>query len=130
MNFGALQVTNDVSLHVASGTRHAIIGPNGAGKTTLFNIIAGELTPTAGSIKIDDREVSKLPIERRAQLGLLRSYQKNNLFASRSVRENLLLADISVHRYGHRFLAQAGQSSPSTFTRAGHGNPSRAKRGH
>jgi branched-chain amino acid transport system ATP-binding protein len=106
MNFGALTVTRDVSLQVAAGTRHAIIGPNGAGKTTLFNIIAGELSPSAGQIYIDNRDVTRLATERRARLGLMRSYQKNNLFTSRTVRDNLLLADIAIHGYGHRLWSR------------------------
>ncbi len=58
-HFGALAVTRDVSLQVAAGTRHAIIGPNGAGKTTLFNLLAGELTPSAGHIYIDGHDVTR-----------------------------------------------------------------------
>jgi ABC-type branched-subunit amino acid transport system ATPase component len=101
--FGALQVTRDVSLDIPEGARHAIIGPNGAGKTTLFNLLAGELTPDAGAILIDDRDITHLPPNRRARLGLSRSFQKNNLFPRQSVRDNLLLADIAAHGYGYRF---------------------------
>jgi ABC-type branched-subunit amino acid transport system ATPase component len=101
--FGALQVTRDVSLDIPEGARHAIIGPNGAGKTTLFNLLAGELTPDAGAILIDDRDITHLPPNRRARLGLSRSFQKNNLFPRQSVRDNLLLADIAARGYGYRF---------------------------
>jgi ABC-type branched-subunit amino acid transport system ATPase component len=101
--FGALQVTRDVSLDIPEGARHAIIGPNGAGKTTLFNLLAGELTPDAGAILIDDRDITRLPPNRRARLGLSRSFQKNNLFPRQSVRDNLLLADIAARGYGYRF---------------------------
>ena len=101
--FGALQVTRDVSLEIPEGARHAIIGPNGAGKTTLFNLLAGELAPDAGAILIDDRDITRLPPNRRARLGLSRSFQKNNLFARQTVRDNLLLADIAARGYGYRF---------------------------
>ena len=101
--FGALQVTRDVSLDIPEGARHAIIGPNGAGKTTLFNLLAGELTPDAGAILIDNRDITRLPPNRRARLGLSRSFQKNNLFPRQSVRDNLLLADIAARGYGYRF---------------------------
>lgn len=102
-NFGALQVTREVSLEVPKGLRHAIIGPNGAGKTTLFNLIAGELRPTGGAIYIGDQEVARRPPNERARLGLARSFQRNNLFSSQSVRENLLLGDISARATGARF---------------------------
>jgi len=101
--FAALQVTRDVSLEIPQGARHAIIGPNGAGKTTLFNLLAGELAPDAGAILIDDRDITHLPPNRRARLGLARSFQKNNLFVRQSVRDNLLLADIAARGYGYRF---------------------------
>ncbi len=101
--FGALQVTRDVSLKIPQGARHAIIGPNGAGKTTLFNLLAGELAPDAGAIWIDDRDITHLPANRRARLGLARSFQKNNLFVRQTVRDNLLLADIAARGYGYRF---------------------------
>jgi len=101
--FGALQVTRDVSLEIPEGARHAIIGPNGAGKTTLFNLLAGELAPDAGAILIDDRDITRLPPNRRARLGLARSFQKNNLFPRQTVQENLLLADIAARGYGYRF---------------------------
>ncbi|MEM7227135.1 MAG: ABC transporter ATP-binding protein [Pseudomonadota bacterium] len=94
-SFGALEVTRSVSLEVPLGVRHAIIGPNGAGKTTLFNLLAGELRPGAGQIFLGEREVTAMPPNRRARLGLSRSFQKNNVFAGLSVQQNLLLADIA-----------------------------------
>ncbi len=93
--FGALEVTRAVSLEVPLGQRLAIIGPNGAGKTTLFNILAGELKPSAGEIYLDERPVTALSPDRRARLGLARSFQKNNLFPQLSVRQNLLLAQLA-----------------------------------
>ena len=102
-NFGALQVTREVSLEVPLGVRHAIIGPNGAGKTTLFNLVAGELSPSSGHIYIGDREVTRKPPNQRARLGLARSFQRNNLFQSESVRNNLLLGDIAARGTGTRF---------------------------
>ena len=109
MHFGALAVTRDVSLQVAAGTRHAIIGPNGAGKTTLFNLLAGELTPSAGHIYIDGHDVTRTAVEGRARRGLARSFQKNNLFVTRTVRANLLLGDIAGHGYGHRMWSRLSQ---------------------
>ena len=108
-HFGALAVTRDLSLQVAAGTRHAIIGPNGAGKTTLFNLLAGGLTPSAGRIYIDNHDVTHTSIDGRARRGLARSFQKNNLFATRTVRSNLLLGDIAGHGYGHRLWPRLSQ---------------------
>lgn len=91
-SFGGLEVTRDVSLRLAPGERRVILGPNGAGKTTLFNLLVGELRPTAGDILLDGRSIRGLSVSRRARLGLSRSYQKNNLFESLTIGENLHLA--------------------------------------
>jgi branched-chain amino acid transport system ATP-binding protein len=91
-NFGALTVTNNVSLRLEKGERRVVMGPNGAGKTTLFNLLAGELRPTSGQIRFDGADVTGLSVDARARLGLARSYQKNNLFDDLTVRENLALA--------------------------------------
>ncbi len=91
-SFGALTVTNDVSLSVATGERRVILGPNGAGKTTLFNLLVGELTPDAGTIALGGADVTALGVARRARLGLSRSYQKNTLFDGLTIRENIGLA--------------------------------------
>jgi len=91
-SFGSLVAVNHVSLRLEKGERRVVLGPNGAGKTTLFNLLAGELRPTAGHIRIGGLDVSAQPVDARARLGLARSYQKNNLFNELTVRENLALA--------------------------------------
>ena len=91
-SFGALHVTRDVSLRLEKGERRVVLGPNGAGKTTLFNLLAGTLRPDSGAIRLDGADITRLPVERRARLGMSRSYQKNNLFEPLTVRENLALA--------------------------------------
>ena len=91
-SFGALQVTNDVSFSLEKGERRVILGPNGAGKTTLFNLLVGEIKPTTGTIKLSGLDVTNTSMEKRARLGMARSYQKNNLFDDLTVRENLGLA--------------------------------------
>jgi branched-chain amino acid transport system ATP-binding protein len=90
--FGSLTAANNVSLHLEKGERRVVLGPNGAGKTTLFNLLAGELRPTSGQIRIGGIDVTRLAVDARARLGLARSYQKNNLFSELTVRENLALA--------------------------------------
>ncbi len=100
MGFGGLQVTRDVSLQLQSGARHALIGPNGAGKTTLVNLVTGRLRPRSGRVLLDGRDVTGLPVHRRARLGLVRNFQVTNLFASFTAFENIALAVAERHRRG------------------------------
>ena len=97
-SFGALRVVRDVSLALAPGERRVVLGPNGAGKTTLFNLLAGELRPDAGSVRLDGADVTRLPVHARARAGLARSYQKNNLLPGLTVAENLSLAAATAQR--------------------------------
>lgn len=91
-NFGGLRAIDGVSLRVAPGERRAIIGPNGAGKTTLFNLISGELMPTGGRVFMEGQDITDLPAPVRAQRGLARTFQRNNLFPNLAVFENVRLA--------------------------------------
>ncbi len=90
--FGAIHVTQGVSLAFEQGSRTAIIGPNGAGKTTFFNLLAGNLHPDSGSILFEGRDITRLDATSRARVGISRSFQRNNLFPELTVRENLALA--------------------------------------
>lgn len=90
--FGGLAAVAEVSLDVNVGELHAVIGPNGAGKTTLINMLSGDLSPSAGSIRFGGDEVAHLSPERRSRLGIGRSYQKVNIFAAFSALENCRLA--------------------------------------
>jgi len=78
--FGGLVATNDVSLKVEKGARHALIGPNGAGKTTLINLLTGVLEPSAGSIALDGRDITMLASHKRVRRGIVRTFQINQLF--------------------------------------------------
>lgn len=102
-SFGALQAVSDVSLTLAPGARHALIGPNGAGKTTFFNLLTGEIAPDAGRININGRDMTRSSTDVRARAGLGRSFQRNNLFETETVRQNLLFADIAAQGYGWKF---------------------------
>ncbi|HJR51000.1 MAG TPA: ABC transporter ATP-binding protein [Gemmatimonadales bacterium] len=90
--FGALVALSRVSLEVAPRERRAIIGPNGAGKTTLFNLVTGQLAPTAGRILLEGAPIGGLSPHRVARRGISRSFQRNNLFPKLPVEENLRLA--------------------------------------
>jgi branched-chain amino acid transport system ATP-binding protein len=91
-NFGGLRVTDDVTLDVRPGELHAVIGPNGAGKTTLINQISGLLAPDAGKIVFCGEDVTALPINKRAERGLARSFQITSILPGFSVLENVALA--------------------------------------
>jgi branched-chain amino acid transport system ATP-binding protein len=101
--FGGLQVTRAVNLRVEQGERHLLIGPNGAGKTTLFNLIAGDLAPSSGSIHLLGQPVTRMPTAARAQLGLARTYQIVTLFGRDSLLRNVQLALLgrSADRWRH-----------------------------
>ncbi len=91
-SFGGLQAVRDVCINVEQGAFHSIIGPNGAGKTTLFNMISGALKPSAGRIYFGERDITKVPLQRVAHLGIGRAYQITSLFPNLSVLENVRLA--------------------------------------
>jgi len=91
-SFGGLAVTQDVTLDIADGEIHAIIGPNGAGKTTLINEISGVLRIDAGQIVFGGRDITSLPLHRRARLGLARSFQITSIVPAFTALENVALA--------------------------------------
>jgi branched-chain amino acid transport system ATP-binding protein len=85
-------VTDDVSFDVPEGQALGIIGPNGAGKSTLFNLVTGNLTADAGTIRFDGRDVTGVPAMRRCLDGVGRSFQIPQPFQKLTVFENLLVA--------------------------------------
>jgi branched-chain amino acid transport system ATP-binding protein len=90
--FGGIRALENVSLRIAAASTVAIIGPNGAGKSTLFALVSGELALSDGAILLAGRDLRRLSPERRARLGLGRTFQSARLFAGLSVRENMELA--------------------------------------
>jgi lipopolysaccharide export system ATP-binding protein len=88
-SYGARQVVRDVSLEVASGEVVGLLGPNGAGKTTSFYMIVGLVPSDAGEIKLDGVAVSRLPIHRRAVLGLSYLPQEASVFRKLTVEDNI-----------------------------------------
>ena len=91
-HFGAMTVTASVSLAVRPGEIHALIGPNGAGKTTLIAQIAGELAPDSGTIAFGGKDITSLPVHRRARLGIARMFQLTSVFRGYDCLDNVLLA--------------------------------------
>ena len=90
--FGGITATNKVSLAITRGARHALIGPNGAGKTTLINQLTGMLAPTSGRVELDGRDITTLAPHKRVGLGLVRTFQINQLFGSLTPLQSLALA--------------------------------------
>jgi branched-chain amino acid transport system ATP-binding protein len=99
--FGGLEAVRDVHMDVPHGERRALIGPNGAGKTTLFNVIAGDLSATAGEIYVFGHDVTKMPPHKRVQLGLRRTYQTSALFDKLTVAQNIFLGVLGPSTSGH-----------------------------
>ncbi|MEN3295234.1 MAG: branched-chain amino acid transport system ATP-binding protein [Burkholderiales bacterium] len=98
IHFGALKAVDGVSMRIAAGERWAILGPNGAGKTTLFNAITGIAPATRGKVRLEGKDITRMPPNRRAYLGIARTFQITNLFFGLSVEENLLLATRGLSR--------------------------------
>lgn len=107
--FGGLAATDGLSLSVAEGELHALIGPNGAGKTTLIGQLSGELTPDSGTILFDGRDVTRLPVHKRARRGLARSFQITSIFPSFTALDNVALAVQAHAGHSFRFWRDAGR---------------------
>jgi branched-chain amino acid transport system ATP-binding protein len=105
--YGALTVTDDVSLDIAANTLHAIIGPNGAGKTTLIHQLSGLAQPDSGRIIFDGDDVTHLPMHERARRGLVRSFQITSVLPRFSALENVALAAQAKHGSSFRFFRSA-----------------------
>jgi branched-chain amino acid transport system ATP-binding protein len=91
-SYGAVKVTDDVTLSVQAGETLGILGPNGAGKTTLFNLISGDVRVDSGRISYEGRDVTALKPHQRCRGGIGRSYQVPQPFGNMSVFENLVTA--------------------------------------
>jgi ABC-type branched-subunit amino acid transport system ATPase component/ABC-type branched-subunit amino acid transport system permease subunit len=96
-HFGGIRAVADARLGVQAGEVHALIGPNGAGKTTLFNLVSGLYPPDQGSVRLNGREIQRLPSHRICGQGLARSFQITNLFRGLSIYENLRLSLQACH---------------------------------
>jgi branched-chain amino acid transport system ATP-binding protein len=115
--YGKLVVSRDINLEVLDGERHIVIGPNGAGKTTLLNQIGGQTTSDSGRIVLGNRDVTRLSADARARAGLSRTFQKNTLFPSLSVFENVRLGVQRAHGITYNFFkGAAGLSAVNSAT--------------
>jgi branched-chain amino acid transport system ATP-binding protein len=110
-HFGALHVTQNVSLTLPSGTRTALIGPNGAGKTTLVNLLTGVLKPDAGQLRLFGEEVTSASAAVRTRKGLVRTFQISSLFAQLTVFENVFIAVTQAAGRSFQIWRPAGRES-------------------
>ncbi len=92
IRFGGLVAINDVSFGIPRRSIVSLIGPNGAGKTTFFNILTGLYQPTEGTVYLDGRDLTGLKPERRAAMGMARTFQNIRLFNLMTVEENIMVA--------------------------------------
>ena len=92
VRFGAFKAVNDVNLCLEPGARQALIGPNGAGKTTLINLLTGVIKPSTGRIEMNGQDITGFTADRRARMGLARTFQINTLFPSLTPLLSVVLA--------------------------------------
>lgn len=99
--FGGIVAADAISFALPAGELHAIIGPNGAGKSTLIGQLSGEVASDSGRIRFEGKDITSLPVYRRSQLGLARSFQVTSLFPDFTALDNVALS-VQAHS-GHSF---------------------------
>jgi branched-chain amino acid transport system ATP-binding protein len=114
MKFGGITATNNVTLDLKKGARHALIGPNGAGKTTLINLLTGVLQPTSGKIVLEGQDITDLAPYQRVRRGMVRTFQINQLFDTLTPLETLAMT-VSQHQgLGNKWWQALGSSKRVT----------------
>ena len=98
--FGGITATNNVTLNLRRGARHALIGPNGAGKTTLINLLTGVLESSEGRIVLEGTDITQLAPHERVKRGMVRTFQINQLFDTLTPLETLALTVSQQHGLG------------------------------
>jgi branched-chain amino acid transport system ATP-binding protein len=111
-HFEALTAVDHVDLRVEAGTIHSLIGPNAAGKTTLFNLISGELEPSAGRVIFSGQDITALPTHCMPHLGLGRSFQRSSLFPKLTAFENIWVSTYSRTDLGFWSFFRRAQDLP------------------
>lgn len=106
--FGGITATNNVTLNLCRGARHALIGPNGAGKTTLINLLTGVLDPTAGRIMLDGHDITTMAPHQRVKRGMVRTFQINQLFDTLTPLQTLALTVSQHYGYGLQWWRPLG----------------------
>ena len=114
-SYGGVVANKDISMSVETGGITGLIGPNGSGKTTLFNSVVGYHPIDAGSIRFEGREISKLPVQKIARLGLLRTFQQTRIYGAMNGVDNML---ISLPHRKMRMMDSFGRNSREEYERA------------
>ena len=99
VRFGGIHALTEADFTIAPGTVTALIGPNGAGKTTLLNAITGMVPLTSGAVLLGGADISGLPPHKRAEAGVVRTFQNLEVFTSMSVLENVMAGRHALTRY-------------------------------
>src|SRR5262245_6919305 len=113
--FGNFRAVDDASVTLAQGDILGLIGPNGAGKSTFFNCLTGDIGTTSGKVLLEGRDITDLAPERRAQLGLARTFQVPQTFEGMTVLENVMIG--AFLRTSHR--AEAETKARAVLERVG-----------
>ena len=108
-SFAGVQALRGVTLELRRGEALGLIGPNGAGKSTLVNVLSGFDRPTAGTVELDGRDVTRWPAHRRGRHGLARTFQHSRAFRDLSVRENVEVAALGVGTSPRRAAERADE---------------------
>ncbi len=116
-SYGGVIANHAVSLTVPRGRITGLIGPNGSGKTTLFNSIVGYHPIDSGSIRLDDREISRLKVQDIARLGLLRTFQTTRIYGKMDCMQNML---VSIPHRRERYSDMFSRAAPEVGERAEH----------
>ena len=111
--FGGVLALDEVSIDVGEAEAVGLVGPNGAGKTTFFNCLLGSLRPDGGRVTFKGTDLTRLPVHRRARLGIGRTFQRVELFAGLTVGEHLLIAERARHGRGGLLSDLLGGGRPT-----------------
>ena len=116
--FSGISALSHVDCDVYPGELVGLIGPNGAGKTTFFNCLLGMLRPDGGTVEFDGRDITHMPIHRRARMGIGRTFQRLELFSGMTVREHFLVTERARNRSGSLWKDLLNLSKPTAEEQA------------
>jgi branched-chain amino acid transport system ATP-binding protein len=132
--FGSFMAVDDASIAIRAGEVLGLIGPNGAGKSTLFNCLTGDVDPTSGTVHFEGRDVTALRPERRALLGIARTFQVPLTFESMTVLDNVMIgaflrypAAEAARAKARQVLARVGLAAASDAPAKSLGTPGRKR---